>query len=897
MRTPIFIVALAYAGGLALFADVDDSPRLLLLLALATLALGAATLWLGWTRTTLACALTGFLLLGGAGIRLAEAAVSPTRIDRLLTRGWPDLSAAVRMVGWLRRAPEHKPFGVFYELELESVETGGVQRATSGGVRLAYYLRPKNPPPESLPPLRYGDRVEVLLRLHRPLTYQNPGSFDWRAHLARRDIYLEGTLRNPLLLEKISGRRGLRLTGWIQALRARLLRRLDRLVPPRTQSQENAVLRAMLLGDRAFLRHRLVEQFRRSGAYHVLVISGLHVGVIAMFMFWLLQRVTANEWVVAFLTIAGLIFYLLIVEDRPPIERAVWMVSLYLAARLLFRQVQLANPASLAALLLLFLHPRWLFEPSFHFTFGAVFLVAFFALPWMERTSQPRRQAAGFLDAEERDSALFPPRLAQFRLDLRALAALLAGAVFWTREKERAARSLVSGVVRTGLRAWDFFLISFAIHLGFVLLTAFYFHRVFWAGLLANMVVVPLVGIIVPLGLTALALPLVGSYLAAVTSALVGVLLSFVNRLAALPLSHSIPPPPLWLVLVYLAALVSLALAVAHRRHQRWAAAALALPLLLVVTHPFPPDLPQDTLEVTVLDVGQGDSLFLAFPNGETWLIDGGGGPREVEGGYLLGRAVGPTVVAPYLRTRGLKRLDRVWLTHAHKDHMAGLHTVVEEFDVGNFNVGALTFASRSYQSLAGAVAGRGIPIEGHRAGERFAVGDVAVEILWPGADYAPEKGPSNNDSLVLRLCRLDRCLLLPGDIEPKLEKKLAQSASRLRAEAVKVPHHGGVGTAGEEFLAAIRPQVAVVSVGARNPHEHPRAEVLARLAATAGRVYRTDRDGSITLQLTRTEFRAASFRERQRTRPYPNLWTKLLACARRIARLESAQWAVSNTN
>jgi competence protein ComEC len=228
---------------------------------------------------------------------------------------------------------------------------------------------------------------------------------------------------------------------------------------------------------------------------------------------------------------------------------------------------------------------------------------------------------------------------------------------------------------------------------------------------------------------------------------------------------------------------------------------------------------------------------------------------------------------------------------------MAGLHTMVEEFDVGNFNVGALTFASRSYQSLAQAVAGRGIPIEGHRAGERFAVGDVAVEILWPGADYAPEKGPSNNDSLVLRLCRLDRCLLLPGDIEPKLEKKLAQSASRLRAGAVKVPHHGGVGTAGEEFLAAIRPQVAVVSVGARNPHEHPRAEVLERLAASSQRVYRTDRDGSITLQLTRTEFRAASFRERQRTRPYPNLWAKLLVCAHRIARLESTQWAVSNTN
>jgi len=306
----------------------------------------------------------------------------------------------------------------------------------------------------------------------------------------------------------------------------------------------------------------------------------------------------------------------------------------------------------------------------------------------------------------------------------------------------------------------------------------------------------------------------------------------------------------------------------------------------VVCTHPFPPRLNPHTLEVTVLDVGQGDSLFLSFPNGETWLIDGGRDALETRGNYRIGEAIGETVVVPYLRARGLKRLDAIWLTHAHHDHMAGLHAVLEEFPVGSFHTGPSP-PSPALDALLKAVRGRGIPVREHRAGERLRVDDVDVEVLWPPPDYTPGRSPSNNDSLVLRLCRADTCALLPGDIEEQVEKKLAESGAPLRAAALKVPHHGGRDAAGEEFLAAVGPEVAVVSVGATNPFGHPFDEVVGRLQASAAHVYRTDRDGSVTLKVGKDSLDTAGYLEQQRRDPYPNLWAKLAACARALAGLE----------
>ena len=889
MRFPVFWLAVAYAAGLAAFADVDDSPRTLITLAVISLLIGVAALGRRWLRSAFMCALAGFFLLGGATTGLDRQDVPPNRVDRLADSGQVDFSEAMRLTGWLRRAPERKPFAAIYELELETLETGGRVWPTSGGARLSYFFPPPGEQAPALPPLAYGDRVEVLTRVHPPINHQNLGSFDWRGYLARQDIFLEGSLKSPELLTRLPGRRGNAFFAAVQALRVRLLDELDAVVPRQTQPDLNAALRAMLLGDSGFLSHRLRQDFRLSGTYHVLVVSGLNVGIIALFLLWLLRLVRAPEWVATLLTLAALVFYLLLVEDRPPIERAVWMAAAYLAARLLFRQVHLVNTTALATLLVLFLHPDWVFDPSSHLSFGAVFLIGFFAVPWIERTSQPYREALSFLDFPERAEHLREPRLAQFRYDLRALAELLAPLAFWRRDEDarrRSALSLLVRFVRVALRIWDFLVISFAVQLGLLLLTTLYFDRIVVMGLVTNVIVVPLAGPIVPLGLAALLLSLAWSALGAALAPLLSFLLYVTVRVASLAatygISYGIPPPPLWLTLLYLVTLAVLAVAVARRRHQRWAALPLAALIVLVAWHPFPPRLNPDALEVTVLDVGQGDSLFLSFPNGETWLIDGGRGAVEYRDGYRIGEEAGETVVVPFLRARGLKRLDRVWLTHAHHDHMAGLRVVLEEFPVGSLDLGPSP-PSEAREKLVQQARDQGIEVRQHLGGERFTAADVQVEVLWPTRDYQLKREPSNDDSLVLRLCRAATCVLLPGDIEAKVEKTVAESSAPLQAAALKVPHHGGRDAATTALLAAVQPHVAALSAGANNPFGHPFDDVLERLRAQGTRVYRTDRDGSITLEVRNDGLRAQSYAETHRPPLYPNLWTKLTACARSL--------------
>ena len=218
---------------------------------------------------------------------------------------------------------------------------------------------------------------------------------------------------------------------------------------------------------------------------------------------------------------------------------------------------------------------------------------------------------------------------------------------------------------------------------------------------------------------------------------------------------------------------------------------------------------------------------------------------------------------------------------------MGGLAAVLDEFPVASFEAGP-NAASRPYRELQEKVQRRGIPVRTHRAGERFAVGDVEVEVLWPSSEHQPGPEPSNNDSVVLRLCRGGTCALLPGDIEAPVEKELAESQAPLKAALLKVPHHGGRDAAGTEFLAAVAPDVAVVSVGATNPFGHPYESVLQRLGSAARRTYRTDRDGSVTARLGNEGLQVTSYREQQSRTPYPTLWAKLAACARRILSLES---------
>jgi competence protein ComEC len=200
------------------------------------------------------------------------------------------------------------------------------------------------------------------------------------------------------------------------------------------------------------------------------------------------------------------------------------------------------------------------------------------------------------------------------------------------------------------------------------------------------------------------------------------------------------------------------------------------------------------------------------------------------------------------LWSRGYQRLDVVALTHAHQDHLGGLTAVLENFRVGKVWIGR-EVASPALARLEQLAAQKKIPVEHEARGKSFAWDGAEGKIFWPeisSAEAAP--AAKNNDSLVLRLQYGDRTVLLPGDAEKEVEHEILaeNGGTDLRADVLKVAHHGSKNSTTEDFLAAVRPRVAIISAGEGNPYGHPSRELLDRLDNAGIRVLRTDRDGAV---------------------------------------------------
>ena len=454
-----------------------------------------------------------------------------------------------------------------------------------------------------------------------------------------------------------------------------------------------------------------------------------------------------------------------------------------------------------------------------------------------------------------RDAA-HEPRAAQFRIDLRGIASWLSARL--PLRVVAPLENVLAGGIGFTLRVWELTVLTLALQIGMLPLMARDFHRITLAAPFANLAAVPLTGIVVPLGFvtlgSALLFPGLAKLLAAPLASITLVLLHVVHWFARLPKwSYRIPGPHLWVVVVFFtfALLLAATLRVAHPWQRRMASGlggGLAACSLLIVLFPFSPARSAGKLEVSVLDVGQGDSLFVVSPRGKTMLIDGGGAFGGFAGQNNRGIDPGEEAVSPYLWSRGFQKLDVVALAHAHQDHLGGLAVILENFRVGQLWIGR-EVSSPALAKIEQMARDGKIPIEHETRAKSFAWDNVEGQFFWPEASSAaPSPAAKNDDSLVLRLRYEDHAVLLPGDAERDAEREMLSESGpdELRAEVLKIGHHGGRNSTTAEFLAAVKPRLAIISVGEDNPYGHPNAELLERLANAGVRVLRTDRDGAV---------------------------------------------------
>lgn len=549
---------------------------------------------------------------------------------------------------------------------------------------------------------------------------------------------------------------------------------LRRYVPP---GPEHALVRAMVLGDRTGLDAETADAFRIAGTYHVLAISGAQVALLAGGLLAGARLARLGPWTTAVAVSGALVFYSAFVGGQPPVARAVFMAIVLLFGRALDLDSDLANLLGLAAGLLLVFHPAGIWDVSFQLSFVAT--LGLFLLGGVVHSSLPS-------------------------LPWGIGAAIAAS---------------------TGAQA------------ALLPLLATHFHRLAPAALALNLVAVPLsaavllcgLGVMVTAGVVPGLAPLAGSaaWLSARALLLSG---EVVRNLPSLDVRVPTPTP---LACAFYAVSVLLLIDVRCRRRAA-PLFALAFVNLIWGRSPVPGD---GRFHVTMLDVGQGDSILLRSPSGRISLVDTGG---VFDDRFDFGERV----LGPVLWDQGIRRLDRLILTHGHPDHVGAAPFLLQAFRVRELWEGPAPRRDAYWEGIDARLRAARVRRRTVFAGNDTIWDGVRLRVLAPPRPVRAPWRTRNDDSLVVLAEFGQVRLLLTGDIEAPAEAALA----RAEAAVLKVPHHGSRSSSTPGLLKGTSPRVALLSVGGRNRFGHPHPDVVDRYRIAGIRLFRTDRDGAVSV-------------------------------------------------
>jgi competence protein ComEC len=712
-----------------------------------------------------------------------------------------DPSAFTLLEGTLRSDASFGAAGVSLSLAVDGIRAPAVDRRVSGGalVTVAGSLAPA-----LIGQWRAGRRLRLPVELHRAARYLDEGVPDAERALQMRGTSLLGSAKSGALVELLAR------ASWVDERMAdvrALARRAIGDAVGRWSARSASIVTAIVIGDRAGLDEDLQRRLQEAGTYHVIAISGGNIAILAGLMIGgfrlagLLGRAAMGA------SIALLIAYGYLVGGGASVDRATLMAVVYLGARASDHRSPPLNVLSAVAVMLVAADPLSVADPAFVLTFGAT--LAILVVGPAAHAELLRR---------------VPRRLAPVALLLVASAA--TEALLWP-----------AGAIL--------------------------FSRVTFAGLALNFLAIPLMAITQVAGMALVPAMSAARWLSMACGLVAHVGAEGLVRSADLvrfapAVAFRVAAPAWLLVVIYYAALVfwwrtrspvSMAAAVGAAL---W---MLAQPWTLVTSRG------DGRLHVTFLDVGQGDSAFIRLPRGSTLLIDTGGlvgrpglpssasvvaTPANVSG--ATGFDIGDRVVAPPLRIAGVRRLDYLVLTHGDPDHIGGAGSILHEFRPRHVWEGIPVPGFAPLAALRGAAQDLGLRWANVTAGEHLAVDGVDVTVWHPGpADWERQR-VRNDDSVVVDVRWRNVSLLLTGDIGKDVERALAPRIQPSPLAVVKVPHHGSLTSSTTEFIRALRPRVAIVSVGRANRFGHPVPAVLDRYREAGAEVFRTDQDGAVTV-------------------------------------------------
>ena len=749
--------------------------------------------------------LPAFILCGAIAINYQSMTLPDNHISNLIN------NEKVSIEGIIYKPPEVLENKTRLYLDVESVSG----KDTNGKVRITLYRDTTS--------ADYKDRVRIKdVRLYMPRNFKNPGGFDYKRYMEDHGIYVIGSISKGNKIEVLDKDKG-GMLSYIYKSKERLSHFIEKNALP----EESSILKTMVFGERSAISKEMRNIFSSTGIAHLLAVSGLHVGFVAFASFLIFKKffaflflnfyrrlflVGAVQRFAAFFTIFPVLYYSILAGGNPATVRAAIMAVVYLLSLVLYREGDIYNTLSLAAMIILIWHPPSLFNIGFQLSFIAVLSIAYgFSRFQIKKDNNP------LLVAE--------------RLSLRE---------FFLRHRW----------------LYNFTFSSIFATLGTLPIIAYHFNLISIIGPIVNVLAIPLSSLIVPLTLIFSILSNISEQLASllinIPVFLTFILVEIARLFTNIPYySIRVPTPSLLTIFM----IYPLFIGILNFNRHKWIkfgtiSVCLFLIFFWVLTH-YSSLVTRHSLRVTYIDVGQAECSLIQFPNGKNMLIDGGRLMDDFD--------AGSSIVAPYLWDIGVTKIDYVIGSHPDSDHVGGLLFILNEMPVRNYFDNGQESIDLIHVKLCEIAKEKNISYMALHSGDKIEIDNkVRVEILHPTREISnlksqisnlKERGHDNNFSIVMKITYGNFSVLFTGDIEKEVEEFMIGQGADLKSIILKAPHHGSSSSSTEEFIKAVNPEVAVFSVGYNNPFRHPNKKVLSRYKEARIKIYRTDMDGLIEIE------------------------------------------------
>lgn len=635
--------------------------------------------------------------------------------------------------------------------------------------------------------LKVGNKIKLTGTLQRPRDERNPGEFDYQKYLSAKNISGIVSVYHADSVQVVSQE-----ISYFKNAFFEIRKSIDERITALHNKTTAALLRGLILADRSMIDYQVNDYFINAGVVHVLSVSGLHVGYVVLIFLVVFNRF--NIFTRYTLTFLGLLFYLIITGADSPVFRSTVMAFALLAAPATGREYNSLNSLSLSALVILLISPKEMFNPSFQLSFSAILSLIL----------------------------IYPPM-----------------------------KKFVEGLnIRPNALKWFalFSVTSIAAQLGTLPFTLTYFHRLSVSALFANIIVIPVSGAIVGLGILTVAIGAISNFLGIVFGSASELLTYFMYKSVQLLGNKSFSYisfnqfSAYDAIIFYLAIFtVGYIITTFTNVRTKAVAAVLTVMLMLVLMRLDNYELmPKNELSMMTVDVGQGNAVLVKFPNGETALIDAGNSTAYFDNGER--------VIVPLLDRLGIDQIDYGIVSHIDSDHSGGFISLVKNHRVKQIlkpKADTSSFLERDFEKLLKAY---DVPFK-YFSKEKFAIGNARLYVLNDTLNNYPSPVSSNDKSGIVKIVYGKNSILLTGDASIRIEENyLNEYGKFLASDVLLVGHHGSRTSTGDQFLAQVHPSFAVISAGVMNKFKHPHQETIQKLDQAGAKILRTDKHGAILL-------------------------------------------------